>query len=138
MQQDLRLGRHTTISDALIAALEFKAAKEASRSYKTRVRQIASKRFGKRQLVDAKERVSTTKCTQSPKISVPDKSSDAESEPGHASAGKAQSAPLCGQHDERVGLSRNKNRSVCVDVMDRLKKEFYLYSILRLRPAINC
>ncbi|KAJ8957183.1 hypothetical protein NQ318_007745 [Aromia moschata] len=40
MQQALRLGRHTTISDALIAALEFKAAKEASRSYKTRVRQI--------------------------------------------------------------------------------------------------
>ncbi|KAJ8939409.1 hypothetical protein NQ318_007668, partial [Aromia moschata] len=39
MQQALRLGRHTTISDALIAALEFKAAKEASRSYKTRVRQ---------------------------------------------------------------------------------------------------
>ncbi|KAJ8962167.1 hypothetical protein NQ318_018124 [Aromia moschata] len=40
MQQALRLGRHTTISDALIAALEFKAAKEASRSYKTRVRQV--------------------------------------------------------------------------------------------------
>ncbi|KAJ8954832.1 hypothetical protein NQ318_023391, partial [Aromia moschata] len=39
MQQALRLGRHTTISDELIAALEFKAAKEASRSYKTRVRQ---------------------------------------------------------------------------------------------------
>ncbi|KAJ8934624.1 hypothetical protein NQ318_023204 [Aromia moschata] len=36
MQQALRLGRHTTISDALIAALEFKAAKEASRSYTTR------------------------------------------------------------------------------------------------------
>ncbi|KAJ8948844.1 hypothetical protein NQ318_013496 [Aromia moschata] len=36
MQQALRLGRHTTISDALIAALEFKAAKEASRCYKTR------------------------------------------------------------------------------------------------------
>ncbi|KAJ8941760.1 hypothetical protein NQ318_023117 [Aromia moschata] len=35
MQQALRLGRHTTISDALIAALEFKAAKEASRSYKS-------------------------------------------------------------------------------------------------------
>ncbi|KAJ8951465.1 hypothetical protein NQ318_000159 [Aromia moschata] len=40
MQQALRLGRHTTISDALVAALEFKAAKEASRSYKSRVRQI--------------------------------------------------------------------------------------------------
>ncbi|KAJ8962301.1 hypothetical protein NQ318_018280 [Aromia moschata] len=40
MQQALRLGRHTTISDALIAALEFKAAKEASRSYKTRIRQV--------------------------------------------------------------------------------------------------
>ncbi|KAJ8936945.1 hypothetical protein NQ318_015563 [Aromia moschata] len=36
MQQALRLGRHTTISDALVAALEFKAAKEASRSYKSR------------------------------------------------------------------------------------------------------
>ncbi|KAJ8949726.1 hypothetical protein NQ318_005047 [Aromia moschata] len=84
MQQALRLGRHTTISDALIAALEFKAAKEASRSYKTRVRQkeverrkwdikdftaqdwsfsnpkpktslqITSEKFGKRQLVDAR------------------------------------------------------------------------------------
>ncbi|KAJ8937331.1 hypothetical protein NQ318_011835 [Aromia moschata] len=40
MQQALRLGRHTTISDALIAALEFKAAKEASRSYKPLVRQV--------------------------------------------------------------------------------------------------
>ncbi|KAJ8947968.1 hypothetical protein NQ318_021066 [Aromia moschata] len=40
MQQALRLGRHTTISDALIAALEFKAAKEASNSYKTKVRQV--------------------------------------------------------------------------------------------------
>ncbi|KAJ8948858.1 hypothetical protein NQ318_013511, partial [Aromia moschata] len=40
MQQALRLGRHTTISDALVAALEFKAAKEASRSYKSRVRQV--------------------------------------------------------------------------------------------------
>ncbi|KAJ8936888.1 hypothetical protein NQ318_010915 [Aromia moschata] len=68
MQQALRLGRHITISDALIAALEFKAAKEASRSYKTRVRQdwsfsnprpktsfqITSEKFGKRQLVDAR------------------------------------------------------------------------------------
>ncbi|KAJ8943097.1 hypothetical protein NQ318_009171 [Aromia moschata] len=40
MQQALRLGRHNTISDALVAALEFKAAKEASRSYKFRVRQV--------------------------------------------------------------------------------------------------
>ncbi|KAJ8961579.1 hypothetical protein NQ318_014831 [Aromia moschata] len=40
MQQDLRLERHTTISDALVAALEFKAAKEASRSYKFRVRKV--------------------------------------------------------------------------------------------------
>ncbi|KAJ8952775.1 hypothetical protein NQ318_008092 [Aromia moschata] len=38
MQQALRLGRHTQVrvSDALVAALEFKAAKEASRSYKSR------------------------------------------------------------------------------------------------------
>ncbi|KAJ8941409.1 hypothetical protein NQ318_010155, partial [Aromia moschata] len=134
MQQALRLGRHTTISDALIAALEFKAAKEASRSYKTRVRQvkfdecqrkqdtdeytgqewslpfskarmlfqIASKKFGKRQLVDARGRVSTT-YTQCPKISISDKSSDAEREPGRAGAGDVRSAPFCGQHDERVG-----------------------------------
>ncbi|KAJ8944263.1 hypothetical protein NQ318_013675 [Aromia moschata] len=76
MQQALRLGRHATISDALIAALEFKAAKEASRSYKHLVRQdtdeyagqewslpfpkarislqITTERFGKRQLVDAR------------------------------------------------------------------------------------
>ncbi|KAJ8955239.1 hypothetical protein NQ318_000265 [Aromia moschata] len=40
MQQALRLGRHTTVSNALVAALEFKAAKEASRSYKSRVRQV--------------------------------------------------------------------------------------------------
>ncbi|KAJ8952760.1 hypothetical protein NQ318_008075 [Aromia moschata] len=40
MQQALRLGRHTTISDAIVAALEFKAAKEASRSHKSRVRQV--------------------------------------------------------------------------------------------------
>ncbi|KAJ8944177.1 hypothetical protein NQ318_016157 [Aromia moschata] len=40
MQQALRLGRHATISDALIAALEFKAAKEASRNYKPKVRQV--------------------------------------------------------------------------------------------------
>ncbi|KAJ8948524.1 hypothetical protein NQ318_000064, partial [Aromia moschata] len=102
MQQALRLGRHTTICDALIAALEIKAAKEASRSYKSLVRQIASKRFGKRQLVDAKGRVSTTS-TQSPKISVSDKSSDADREPGRAGAGDVRSAPFCGQHDERVG-----------------------------------
>ncbi|KAJ8936421.1 hypothetical protein NQ318_014859 [Aromia moschata] len=118
MQQALRLGRHTTICDALIAALEFKAAKEASRSYKSLVRQvkfdecqrkqdtddytaqelslpfpgarfsfqIVSERFGKRQLVDATGRVSTTG-TQSPKISVSDKGNDVEGE----------------QHDERVG-----------------------------------
>ncbi|KAJ8950497.1 hypothetical protein NQ318_015241 [Aromia moschata] len=34
MQQALRLGRDTTISDVLVAALEFKAAKEALRNYK--------------------------------------------------------------------------------------------------------
>ncbi|KAJ8946043.1 hypothetical protein NQ318_005521 [Aromia moschata] len=128
MQQALRLGRHTTISDALIAALEFKAAKEASRSYKTRELesgkqdtdeytaqkwslpfpkarislQITTERFGKRQLVDARGRVSTT-YTQCPNISISDKSSDAEREPGRAGAGDVQSAPFCGQHDERVG-----------------------------------
>ncbi|KAJ8960041.1 hypothetical protein NQ318_009478 [Aromia moschata] len=134
MQQALRLGRHTTISDALIAALEFKAAKEASRSYKHLVRQvkfeecqrkqdtdeyagqewslpfpkarislqITSDRFGKRQLVDARGRVSTT-YTQCPKISISDKSGDAEREPGRAGAGDVRSAPFCGQHDERVG-----------------------------------
>ncbi|KAJ8952765.1 hypothetical protein NQ318_008081 [Aromia moschata] len=102
MQQALLLGRHATISDALIAALEFKAAKEASRNYKPLVRQITSERFGKRQLVDARGRVSTT-YTQCPKISISDKSSDAERDPGRACVGDAQSAPLCGQHDERVG-----------------------------------
>ncbi|KAJ8944088.1 hypothetical protein NQ318_019426 [Aromia moschata] len=60
MQQALRLGRHTTISDALVAALEFKAAKEASRSYKSR------------------GRVSTT-YTQCPKIYVSKISSDERS-----------------------------------------------------------
>ncbi|KAJ8944536.1 hypothetical protein NQ318_009699 [Aromia moschata] len=40
MQQALRLGRHTTISDVLVAALEFKAAKEASRNCKPKVRQV--------------------------------------------------------------------------------------------------
>ncbi|KAJ8952348.1 hypothetical protein NQ318_017242, partial [Aromia moschata] len=128
MQQALRLGRHTTISDALVAALEFKAAKEASRSYKSRELerrkqdtdeyagqewslpfpkarislQITTERFGKRQLVDARGRVSTT-YTQCPKISISDKSSDAEREPGRAGAGDVRSAPFCGQHDERVG-----------------------------------
>ncbi|KAJ8948306.1 hypothetical protein NQ318_020793 [Aromia moschata] len=134
MQQALRLGRHATISDALIAALEFKAAKEASRNYKPLVRQvkfeecqrkqdtdeyagqewslpfpkarislqITTERFGKRQLVDARGRVSTT-YTQCPKISISDKSSDAEREPGRAGAGDVRSAPFCGQHDERVG-----------------------------------
>ncbi|KAJ8947745.1 hypothetical protein NQ318_018007 [Aromia moschata] len=89
MQQALRLGRHTTISDALVAALEFKAAKEASRSYKSRdwsfpnprpktSFQITSKKFGKRQLVDARGRVSTT-YTQCPKIYVSKISSDERS-----------------------------------------------------------
>ncbi|KAJ8937816.1 hypothetical protein NQ318_003720 [Aromia moschata] len=117
MQQALRLGRHTTISDVLVAALEFKAAKEASRSYKPLVRQelerrkqdtdeyagqewslpfpkarislqITSEIFGKRQLVDARGA---------------HKSSDVEREPGRAGAGDVRSAPFYGQHDERVG-----------------------------------
>ncbi|KAJ8950009.1 hypothetical protein NQ318_002420 [Aromia moschata] len=156
MQQALRLGRHTTISDALIAALEFKAAKEASRSYKTRVRQvkfdecqslketelerrkqdtdeyagqewslpfpkarislqITTERFGKRQLI---------------KVAMQRENQD------------AQVREMSDQHllvdsmmNESV-ISRNKNRSICVDVMDRLK-EFYLYSILRKIPAMN-
>ncbi|KAJ8957421.1 hypothetical protein NQ318_004901 [Aromia moschata] len=105
MQQALRLGRHTTISDALIAALEFKAAKEASRSYKHLVRQI--------------------------KVAMQRENQD------------AQVREMSDQHlfvdsmmNESV-ISRNKNRSICVDVMDRLK-EFYLYSILRKIPAMNC
>ncbi|KAJ8951657.1 hypothetical protein NQ318_012328 [Aromia moschata] len=40
MQQALRLGRHITISDVLVATLEFEAAKKAPRRYKPRVRQI--------------------------------------------------------------------------------------------------
>ncbi|KAJ8943248.1 hypothetical protein NQ318_009939 [Aromia moschata] len=187
MQQALRLGRHTTISDALIAALEFKAAKEASRSYKHLVRQVkfdecqsledtikkmiretlnemgqsnsplketrrcyncepgqgtgqdhirqidnryigqdpgarmkgtgekkarhrrvhstemvASLPQSENLVPDHQGRVSTT-YTQCPKISISDKSSDAERDPGRACVGDAQSAPLCGQHDERVG-----------------------------------
>ncbi|KAJ8949291.1 hypothetical protein NQ318_006714 [Aromia moschata] len=105
MQQALRLGRHTTISDALIAALEFKAAKEASRSYKPLVRQI--------------------------KVAMQRENQD------------AQVREMSDQHlfvdsmmNESV-ITRNKNRSICVDVMDRLK-EFYLYSILRKIPAMNC
>ncbi|KAJ8942133.1 hypothetical protein NQ318_021640, partial [Aromia moschata] len=101
MQQALRLGRHTTISDALVAALEFKAAKEASRSYKSRI-----------------------------KVAMQRENQD------------AQVREMSDQHlfvdsmmNESV-ISRNKNRSICVDVMDRLK-EFYLYSILRKIPAMN-
>ncbi|KAJ8946222.1 hypothetical protein NQ318_013033, partial [Aromia moschata] len=133
MQQALRLGRHTTISDALIAALEFKAAKEASRSYKHLVRQvkfeecqrkqdtdeyagqewslpfpkarislqITSERFGKRQLI---------------KVAMQRENQD------------AQVWEMSDQHlfvdsmmNESV-ISRNKNRSICVDVMDRLKE----------------
>ncbi|KAJ8947624.1 hypothetical protein NQ318_002636 [Aromia moschata] len=80
MQQALRLGRHTTISDVLVAALEFKAAKEASRNYKPKVRQVTfdDESFGKPQLVDTEGRVSTT-CTQCPKISVSKISSDERS-----------------------------------------------------------
>ncbi|KAJ8936913.1 hypothetical protein NQ318_010940 [Aromia moschata] len=102
MQQALRLGRHTMICDALIAALEFKAAKEASRSYKSRI-----------------------------KVAMQRENQD------------AQVREMSDQHlfvdnmmNESV-ISRNKNRSICVDVMDRLK-EFYLYSILRKIPAMNC
>ncbi|KAJ8962392.1 hypothetical protein NQ318_018376 [Aromia moschata] len=119
MQQALRLGRHTTISNVLVAALEFKAAQEASRNYKPKSRANSPdrqpeersrsrspnqrswredkrtpktsqqrnsrstspdrspdrKKFGKRQLVDARGRVSTT-YTQCPKISISKISSD--------------------------------------------------------------
>ncbi|KAJ8953812.1 hypothetical protein NQ318_006660 [Aromia moschata] len=90
MQQALRLGRHTTISDVLVAALEFKAAKEASRNYKPKQRNSRSlaqiedlvpdrqRELRKPQLVDTEGRVSTT-CTQCPKISVSKISSDERS-----------------------------------------------------------
>ncbi|KAJ8952772.1 hypothetical protein NQ318_008089, partial [Aromia moschata] len=168
MQQALRLGRHTTISDALIAALEFKAAKEASRSYKHLVRQvkfeecqrkqdtdeyagqewslpfpkarislqITSERFGKRQLVDARGAcrlliLNAPRFLSQIKVAMQRENQD------------AQVREMSDQHlfvdsmmNESV-ISRNKNRSICVDVMDRLK-EFYLYSILRKIPAMNC
>ncbi|KAJ8952419.1 hypothetical protein NQ318_014511, partial [Aromia moschata] len=158
MQQALRLGRHTTISDVLVAALEFKAAKEASRSYKPLVRQvkfeecqsledtikkelerrkqdtdeyagqewslpfpkarislqITSERFGKRQLI---------------KVAMQRENQD------------AQVREMSDQHlfvdsmmNESV-ISRNKNRCICVDVMDRLK-EFYLDTGLNGVPLV--
>ncbi|KAJ8949811.1 hypothetical protein NQ318_000509 [Aromia moschata] len=138
MQQALRLGRHTTISDALIAALEFKAAKEASRSYKHLVRQVkfdecqsledTIKKMIRETLNEMGQSNSPLKetrrcyncgrighlqrfCRARDKVpakiifarSTTDKSSDAERDPGRACVGDAQSAPLCGQHDERVG-----------------------------------
>ncbi|KAJ8962299.1 hypothetical protein NQ318_018278 [Aromia moschata] len=137
MQQALRLGRHTTISDALIAALEFKAAKEASRSYKHLVRQVkfdecqsledTIKKMIRETLNEMGQSNSplkeTRRCYNCGRIghlqrfcsqdkvpakiifarSTTDKSSDAERDPGRACVGDAQSAPLCGQHDERVG-----------------------------------
>ncbi|KAJ8941376.1 hypothetical protein NQ318_003629 [Aromia moschata] len=141
MQQALRLGRHTTISDVLVAALEFKAAKEASRNYKPKELerrkqdtdeyagqewslpfpkarislQITTERFGKRQLVDAR---------------------GAENQDAQVREMSDQHLFVDSMMNESV-ISRNKNRSICVDVMDRLK-EFYLYSILRKIPAMNC
>ncbi|KAJ8962691.1 hypothetical protein NQ318_001088 [Aromia moschata] len=152
MQQALRLGRHTTISDALIAALEFKAAKEASRSYKHLVRQVkfdecqrqgaattvvelgtysvfaepgqgtgqdhirqidnryigqdpGARMKGTGEKKARHRRVHSTEMVASLPQSenlVPDHH-DAERDPGRACVGDAQSAPLCGQHDERVG-----------------------------------
>ncbi|KAJ8936232.1 hypothetical protein NQ318_010647 [Aromia moschata] len=93
MQQALRLGRHGHDQDALIAVLEFKAAKEASRSYKHLVRQI--------------------------KVAMQRENQD------------AQVREMSDQHlfvDSMMNESgdiKNKNRSICVDIMDRLK-EFYL------------
>ncbi|KAJ8935901.1 hypothetical protein NQ318_016234 [Aromia moschata] len=136
MQQALRLGRHTTISDALVAALEFKAAKEASRSYKSRVRQVkfdecqARTRYqprsyspdrqpehrsrsrspnerNRRRKQDTDEYTAQKWSLPFPRarilFQITNKSSDAERDPGRACVGDAQSAPLCGQHDERVG-----------------------------------
>ncbi|KAJ8945110.1 hypothetical protein NQ318_001575 [Aromia moschata] len=117
MQQALRLGRHTTISDALIAALEFKAAKEASRSYKTRVRQV---KFDECQSL--KETIEAAMQIENQDAQVREMSD--------------QHLFVDSMMNESV-ISRNKNRSICVDVMDRLK-EFYLYSILRKIPAMNC
>ncbi|KAJ8935271.1 hypothetical protein NQ318_023157 [Aromia moschata] len=126
MQQALRLGRHATISDALIAALQthhkrrqeaaitvgefgiynafaephLGPSQELTHQTDNRSRDpdlgaqineagektkgpynkgiIASEKFGKRQIVDARGRVSTT-CTQSPKIYVSKISSDERS-----------------------------------------------------------
>ncbi|KAJ8935817.1 hypothetical protein NQ318_023371 [Aromia moschata] len=103
MQQALRLGRHTTISDALVAALEFKAAKEASRSYKSRIKVTMQ-----RENQDTQVREMSN-----------------------------QNLSTASMMNESV-ISRNKNRSICVNVMNRLKKEFYLYWILRKIPAMNC
>ncbi|KAJ8962742.1 hypothetical protein NQ318_001140, partial [Aromia moschata] len=147
MQQALRLGRHATISDALIAALEFKAAKEASRNYKPLVRQVKFEECQRKQDTDEyagqewslpfpKARISLQITTerfgkrQLIKVAMQRENQD------------AQVREMSDQHlfvdsmmNESV-ISRNKNRSICVDVMDRLK-EFYLYSILRKIPAMN-
>ncbi|KAJ8952318.1 hypothetical protein NQ318_017212 [Aromia moschata] len=101
MQQALRLGRYTTISDALIAALEFKAAKEASRSYKTRVRQVKFDEF---------QSLKETRCR--------------ETQDAHVWEMSNQHLFVASMMNKSA-ISRNKNRSICVDVMDRLK-EFYV------------
>ncbi|KAJ8962249.1 hypothetical protein NQ318_018222 [Aromia moschata] len=81
MQQALRLGRHTTISDTLVLLWNLKQLKkhrEATNPEPKTSFQITSEKFGKRQLVDARGRVSTT-YTQCPKISVSKISSDERS-----------------------------------------------------------
>ncbi|KAJ8947633.1 hypothetical protein NQ318_002645 [Aromia moschata] len=180
MQQALRLGRHATISDALIAALEFKAAKEASRNYKSRVRQvkfeecqsledtikkIIRETLNERRLSNSPPK-ETRRCYNCGKIGhlqrfcrdrtrYQSKAYSSDRQPEHISRflsqikvamqrenQDAQVREMSNQHlfvdsmmNESV-ISRNKNRSICVDVMDRLK-EFYLYSILRKILAMN-
>ncbi|KAJ8935361.1 hypothetical protein NQ318_021627 [Aromia moschata] len=93
MQQALRLGRHTTISDALVAALEFKAAKEASRNYKSLVRQV---KFDEYQFL-SRIKVAMQRETQD-----------------------AHVREMSNQHLFVVSMNesailRNKNRSICVE-----------------------
>ncbi|KAJ8932556.1 hypothetical protein NQ318_004710 [Aromia moschata] len=106
MQQALRLGRHTTICDALIAALEFKAAKEASRSYKS-LREIRKTTISR-----CYGRVSTTG-TQSPKISVSDKGNDVEGEQHDERVGDIKKTRTTALHPQSNGMVERHNRTIC-------------------------